>query len=1057
MARKIIVYLLITAIVLGLALYFIVNSAIVVRKAADTFAPDYNISYSRIHGNVLTGVMIEDLAYNNDPLAKHITLKWNPSGLFKKTVIVNTLRIENANVDTIKVLAASFASAENNESEQNGSGDPMDIGVKVDHLAVSLDPFVEHGITVSDVSLDVHGVRYRSDNIDVRKLALQVDTNVTDVVLDASLKDGRVKIKELKVTEVDALALQTLFASDTNKSSEQNVEAVAETNMTKNTPANPLIPKWVQLDTLEVSILPLVYDPVDIRYLNVTGGNALFDVEKLLLEKADLNLDTSTNLSDLGYKTKVKDNKLIGKVNFKPKKALFKLYELPIRREAIGDIVFDLDISQEEVVAELQVKMEQLLKAGEGEFNLDIESLKSRARYDIKEGSVRAESELLLMTPYAKDVLITNLFTMEQDISYNGEIQADQIIGVDAKFVKPLNNLKVTYEGDAKSVKTIIDSDNLRGTFTSPDFKKAALHLQNKEPLILNEFVELPVELNQTKANITIDAPFSFEENATTSAFAKIDSNVVNMDANVSYKEKLKVASITHIPEESLLRAFNEEVKWDSLNPVRSEIELEGDKVDAQITAGTLNLNAQYDLNTTQVDGKIVLGGLNANLSGIVEEKFTVDTKINSMDALMGSVNTIYELGEVPVVKGSAEIIVALTEMKSVDVEVKSPQIIYQADRKTEHAVNDIDLAVNLQDQTVVLERYALSYADQKLFSTKPSTVTLEDTNVTIAPLWLNDELKVEGSYDLKLRKGTIDAQAKNLHIAHEIIDLDSDVDIETKLDGNKTSVNGEIMLLGGNIHYDLGQKTYASDSDIVIVQDMKDQEASPFMDNLSVAVQVKTKEPIVYNKGAVDIKAAVDLSVYKAEFSELMVLGSVEILKGGSYTFERKKFVLDKSFVHFTGNPNKPLLEASVKYKSLNHLITIMITGSADSPNINFSSKPALSKEQILSIILFDSEGGAGTNSSEDMMKMMGGAMAKSALSNLGVELDHLVLGEGNSIEVGKKLTDKITVIYVNDEVAGVKLKYQHGQYTESVIGADEESQSYDIIYKRDYKDIGL
>ena len=52
------------------------------------------------------------------------------------------------------------------------------------------------------------------------------------------------------------------------------------------------------------------------------------------------------------------------------------------------------------------------------------------------------------------------------------------------------------------------------------------------------------------------------------------------------------------------------------------------------------------------------------------------------------------------------------------------------------------------------------------------------------------------------------------------------------------------------------------------------------------------------------------------------------------------------------------------------------------------------MTKEEILSVILFDSEGGAGTNSGEDMMKMMGGAMAKSALSDLGVKLDHLVIG---------------------------------------------------------------
>ena len=1050
--RKIVVYLLVTAIVLGLVLYFIVNSALVVRKVADTYAPDYNISYSRIHGNVLTGVMIEDLAYKSDRMAKHITLKWNPSGLFKKTLMVNTLRVEKVNVDTIKALVASFASVENNESEETSSSEPIDIGVKVDHLALTLDPFVEQGITISDVVLDMHGLRYKSERVDVRQLDLKVDTNVTDIVLDASLKDGRVKIKELNITEVDALALQTLFAPDSNESNESAVEVIAETNATEETPGNPLIPKWVQLDKLNVTLLPLVYDPVNIKQLNIHGGDALFDVEKLLLEKADLNLDTSTNLSDIGYKTKVKNNKLIGKVNFKPKKALFKLYELPIRREAIGEIVFDLQVSEKEIITDLHLKMEQLLKGDKDAFNLDIENLKSHAVYDIKEGSLKAESELLLTTPYAKEVLITNLFTMDQNISYSGEIHAPQVIGVDAKFVKPLDNLQITYEGNSISIKTDIASDNLQGTFTSSDFKTAALHLENKEPLVLNTFIELPAELNQSNANITIDAPLSFEENASITAFAKIDSNLLNIDTNISYKDRLQIKSISHIPEESLLRAYSDELKWNSLNPITSEVALSDNRVDALLTAGTVKANAQYDLNTTKVDGKVQLGGLNANVSGILEEKITVDTKINSMNALIESVNSIYTLGEVPGIKGSAELSVELTEMKSVDISLKSPEVIYEADAKTQHIVNDIDLAVNLQDQQVVLNRYTLSYGGQKLYSTKPSKVLMNDTNVTITPLWLNDQLKVEGAYDLKMRKGTINAEAEKLQIAHEIIDLDSKIDLKTVLDGNKTSVNGEITLLGGNIYYDLGQKTYASDSDILIVQDMKEKEASTFMDNLSVAVQVKTKKPLIYKKGAVDIQAAVDLSVYKAEFSELMVLGSVEILKGGSYTFEGKQFVLDKSFVHFTGNPNKPLIEASVKYESLNHLITIMVTGSADSPNINFSSKPALSKEQILSIILFDSEGGAGTNSSEDMMKMMGGAMAKSALSNLGVQIDHLVLGADNSVEVGKRLTDEITIIYINDEIPSVKLKYEHSRRTESVFGVSEESQSYDILYKRDY-----
>ena len=160
----------------------------------------------------------------------------------------------------------------------------------------------------------------------------------------------------------------------------------------------------------------------------------------------------------------------------------------------------------------------------------------------------------------------------------------------------------------------------------------------------------------------------------------------------------------------------------------------------------------------------------------------------------------------------------------------------------------------------------------------------------------------------------------------------------------------------------------------------------------------------------------------------------------------------MDTSHVYFTGDPAKPLIEITITYKWSNHFFTIIASGAADAPQINFSSVPSLTKEQILSVILFDSEGSSGGSSGSDMMMMMGGAMAKSALADMGIAIDHLVLGEGNSVEVGKKLTDNITIIYVNDDVAGVKVEYEHSPRMESVFGTSEESQSYDIIYKRDF-----
>jgi hypothetical protein len=77
---------------------------------------------------------------------------------------------------------------------------------------------------------------------------------------------------------------------------------------------------------------------------------------------------------------------------------------------------------------------------------------------------------------------------------------------------------------------------------------------------------------------------------------------------------------------------------------------------------------------------------------------------------------------------------------------------------------------------------------------------------------------------------------------------------------------------------------------------------------------------------------------------------------------------------------------------------------------------------------------------------------MAKSALSDMCVKLDHLGIGSG-SIEVGKKIGEKTTVIYIDGKIPTIKVKYEHTPHLESVVSANEQSQSYDIVYKNDYE----
>ncbi len=183
-----------------------------------------------------------------------------------------------------------------------------------------------------------------------------------------------------------------------------------------------------------------------------------------------------------------------------------------------------------------------------------------------------------------------------------------------------------------------------------------------------------------------------------------------------------------------------------------------------------------------------------------------------------------------------------------------------------------------------------------------------------------------------------------------------------------------------------------------------------------------------------------------------LAIYGTLSIVDGSYYIFQEKKFVLKNSIIVLTGDNSKPILDISAVYNSINYEITIQVTGDPQTPNLIFSSVPSLTREQILSVILFDNEDAGDSSSGDEMMKMMGGAMAKAALSGVGIKIDHLSLGTDGSMEVGKKISDKVTIIYVNDEVSSARLQYDWTKNIKASILSDGESSGADIVYRREF-----
>jgi translocation and assembly module TamB len=1038
--RRVIFWILILLLLLVFVLYFVANSPLAVKKVVDTFAPDYNITYDAIKGNAFTGIEIVNPRYNNEPLATEIVLKWNPDTLANKKIKISKLHLKEANIKVIKALAAQFTSPSDGTQEQNSSYD-FDFRVEIEDVSLSTQAFHIENIAVSSANFSSKGIFYKDTHLDIKDFHFNIESNITDIAFDGSYANQVVLLNEIKLLNINLLAIQGLMTVDEHNTEEQ----------VSSTQTNALMPKHVNIKNAEFTLLPYRYDPVKIDYARLEAKALTIDVNLKMLTHANVELNATTNLSQLHYAGKIHNNKLLGKLILQPKKALYRAYEIPLRVGAIAEIEADIHASADKVVADIHTHAKQILEVKKGDFNLDIDSFVSHVVYDINASTLHADTQSYMTTPYAKDINITNHLEFIDGFTHQGEIYLRQIEGAEAKFLKPLQNLKISYRGDDTSIHTTFESEQLEGYFNSSDFKVAEVHVETIDTLDLASMLVLPPELNQTKAHVQVDAPLNLNDFSTIVAQVKVASNVVNIDANVMYAKTLKVDAEVNIPKESLLKSYTQDLAWDTLSPMTTTMVLKENTLHLVADAKGLKSNVRYGLDSGSVNGKLNISGLMIDIDGNTDKTIVIQSKIKSLKVLSKKLNTLYNIGELPAIEGEIDTSISIDKLKNMKLTLTAPKLRYEADRKTTHTINDVKLVLSMNAKRVLIKSYQATFNKRKFFSSKVAKIELGE-RVYVSNLWINDGIQIEGDYSPTLKEGIFTAKANNFHVKDKMLDIYSKVNLTATLDGNNTRVEGKVLLLKGTILPQIEGRTFATDSDIVILQEIHASKNSPFMDNLSLLLTVETQKPLYVKQKGLRVKIKPNFTITKENKMALLYLGSVDLLAGGSDVFKEKKFVLAKSAVYFTGDINKPILDIKANYQALNHFVTIAIKGTPAEPNIHFSSSPSLTREQILSLILFDAQTDGDTHSGNEMMRMMGGAMAKAALSDVGVKVDHLSFGEGNSVEVGKKLTPKITVIYINEEVPKVKLKYKHGKRTESVIGVSEESQSYDIVYKRDF-----
>jgi len=352
----------------------------------------------------------------------------------------------------------------------------------------------------------------------------------------------------------------------------------------------------------------------------------------------------------------------------------------------------------------------------------------------------------------------------------------------------------------------------------------------------------------------------------------------------------------------------------------------------------------------------------------------------------------------------------------------------------------------------LVIDYYATEFKDHGIFATKPSTLLLGDT-IKIKQFWIEDKILVRGFFEPKSQKGRLKATARKYHYSsiEGAATLDADLSIALALP--KIEVNGDLRLLRGIITYAPKKIHSIDDPDIIVVDQIKTKE-DYFTKNLALNIHIGSKKAILYKIPHLSVWIKPDLSLYKEYQKELEVLGLLKIIRG-HYEIADQDFLILPSTLSFYGPPSDPLLDLHLKTRKERYTIFITISGDAQHPIVHFDSEPYLKPNEILSLLAFGS-------SQKFLNSALGGGRFGSLLSNLflrdllkqlGLKLDTLTLTtEGGRVgfEIGTHLSDKISILYKNDAISTIIVRYEISDHLEAEMIFGPSKSGAHLFYRK-------
>ena len=351
-----------------------------------------------------------------------------------------------------------------------------------------------------------------------------------------------------------------------------------------------------------------------------------------------------------------------------------------------------------------------------------------------------------------------------------------------------------------------------------------------------------------------------------------------------------------------------------------------------------------------------------------------------------------------------------------------------------------LELELHGDPHRLIIDYYATYIKGHGIYATKPSIILLND-KITIERFWIEDKVLLQGHFWPKSKKGELTAVAKRYHYSSIEGEATIDADLKATLSLPKIEIDGSVWLEDGTITYAPKKIRSIEDPDIVVVDQITPKE-DYFTKNVALSIHIGSKRDILYKIPGLVVWIRPDLSLYKEYQKPLELLGLLRIVRG-RYEIADQYFLILPSTLSFYGPPTTPLLDLHLKTRRDRYIIFITISGDAQHPILSFDSEPYLKPNEILTLLTFGSSGEllGSTLGTGRFTSLLSNLFLKDLLKQLGLKLDTLTLTTARGrmgFEIGTHLSDKISVIYKNDEISTIIIRYELSDHieTEAIFG---------------------